>query len=53
MEEKIEWTVDYFKKFNERASKLGLPTVIIDEKKMMVYKDEIHKILNIGVKLES
>lgn len=51
--ETIEWTVEYFKKLNERLRAVGMPEVIIDEENKMVYKDSIHKLLEIGIKLEA
>lgn len=52
--DKPEWTVDYFKRLNEKADELGLPwlKVIIDDEKKMVYKDNIHMLLGIGIQLE-
>ena len=52
-EEKIEWTVSNMKKINERLEAVGMPKFIIDEENMMVYKDYLHMVLGIGVKLES
>jgi len=51
----VEWTVEYFKKLNKRADELGCSglKVIIDEENKIVYKDMIHQLLGIGVRLES
>lgn len=51
--EEIEWTVDYFKGINERLKAVGMPQLIIDEEKKMVYKDILHQALGIGIELES
>lgn len=53
MTDEIKWTIEYFKNLNERLANVGMPKLIIDEENKMVYKDEIHKLLGIGVKLES
>ena len=48
--EDIKWTKSYIKSLNARARAVGMPEFIIDNG--FVYKDELHKILGIGVKLE-
>ena len=48
----IEWTVDYFKNLNKRLEAAGMPTVIIDEKNKIVYKDLVHMVLGLGVLLK-
>lgn len=50
MTEDIKWTKTYIESINKRLERMGLPTFIIDNG--YVYKDELHKILGIGVKLE-
>jgi hypothetical protein len=50
--EKVKWTVEYTKGLNSRLEAVGLPTLVIDEVNHMVYKDELHKLLGIGVRLE-
>jgi protein-disulfide isomerase-like protein with CxxC motif len=52
-EEKIEWTIENMRNINKRLAAVGMPTFIIDEENKMVYKDLIHQLLGIGVKLES
>ena len=47
---KINWTEDYIQGLNERLKAVGMPQFIIDNG--YVYKDELHKILGIGIKLE-
>ena len=46
-----DWTISDVKEINERLINVGLPELIIDEEKGMVYKDNIHKLLGIGLKL--
>ena len=53
MDEEIKWTIEYWKGVNERLRKVGMPQVIIDEENKMVYKDDVHMLLGLGVKLES
>lgn len=48
----VKWTIEYFEQFNKRAEAVGFPPVIIDKVKMKVYKDLLHQLLDIGVKLE-
>ena len=48
----VKWTVEYFEDLNKRLNAVGLPQVIIDKEKKIVYKDAIHALLDIGVKLE-
>ncbi len=48
-----KWTMSDFKDLNKRLEKVGLPKVIIDEESCMVYKDELHRILGIGVKVNN
>lgn len=49
-----EWTLDYFLELNKELKKIGLPKLIIDvyEEEAIVYKDELHKSLGIGILLE-
>lgn len=49
-----EWTLDYFLALNEKLEEVGLPKLIIDvyENEAIVYKDELHKYLGIGILLE-
>lgn len=51
----VEWTIDYFKWMNKRAEELGMSylKVIIDEKNKIIYKDSIHQLLGIGIKVEN
>ena len=53
MDEEIKWTIEYWKEINERLKAVGMPQVIIDEENKMVYKDDVHMLLGLGVKLES
>lgn len=46
------WDLDYMKDLNERLGKAGLPKLVIDEENKMVYKDELHKLLGIGIKVK-
>lgn len=50
MNKDIKWTKSYIESLNKRAQEVGLPTLVIDNG--FVYKDELHKILGIGIKLE-
>ena len=50
MTEKIKWTKTYMESLNERLKAVGMPTFVIDNG--YVYKDELHKFLGIGIKLE-
>ena len=47
-----DWTISDVKEINERLINVGLPELIIDEENGMVYKDDIHKLLGIGLKLK-
>lgn len=47
-----EWTVSYIKGLNERLKRFGLPQFVLDEENKRVYKDELHKILGIGLDLK-
>ena len=47
-----DWTVSDVKNFNERLKKVGMPQFILDEEKKIVYKDYLHQILGIGLKLK-
>ena len=47
-----DWTVLDVKELNERLKNVGLPRLILDEEHMMVYKDDIHQILGIGLPLK-
>lgn len=50
MTDNIKWTKSYIESLNERMKAVGmLPFVIRDG---FVYKDELHALLGIGVKLE-
>lgn len=46
-----EWTIDYFEKLNKVAEELGCNylKVIIDRENKMVYKDQLHQIMGIGI----
>lgn len=48
--EQIQWTETYIRSLNKRLEEIGMPQFIIDNG--YVYKDELHKILGIGIKLE-
>lgn len=48
--EEIKWTKSYIESLNNRLDNIGFPKLIIDNG--FVYKDELHKILGIGIKLE-
>lgn len=48
--EEIKWTKSYIESLNNRLDNVGLPKLIIDNG--FVYKDKLHKILGIGIKLE-
>lgn len=50
MEEEIKWTKSYIESLNDRLEAVGLPKFIIADG--YIYKDELHKILGIGIKLE-
>ena len=50
MTEKIKWTKTYMESLNERLKAAGMPTFVIDNG--YAYKDELHKFLGIGIKLE-
>lgn len=50
MSENIKWTKSYIESLNKRLENVGMPTFIIDNG--FVYKDELHRILGIGIKLE-
>lgn len=49
-ESKIQWTKEYFEDLNKRSAEYGLPQVVIADG--YVYKDELHRLLGIGVKLQ-
>ena len=49
MTDQIEWTESYMRNLNERLKTAGLPELIISDG--FVYKDELHKMLGIGIKL--
>ena len=40
----------YYLELNEKLKQYGLPTLVVDDD--YVYKDEIHKLLDIGIPLE-
>lgn len=46
----IKWTKSLIERVNERAGALGFPELIISDG--YVYRDELHRILGIGIKLE-
>lgn len=50
MIEDVKWTKSFIESINERLEAVGLPKFVVDNG--YVYKDEIHKILGIGIKLE-
>lgn len=50
MEENIKWTKSYFESLNERLRAVGMPEFVIDNG--FVYKDELHKLLGVGIRLE-
>lgn len=50
MEENIKWTTPYFESLNKRLRAVGMPEFVIDNG--FVYKDELHRLLGIGIKLE-
>lgn len=50
MSDNIQWTKSYMESLNERLKAVGLPAFII--KNGFVYKDELHELLGIGIKLE-
>lgn len=47
---KITWTETYIQGLNKRLEAVGMPQFIISDG--YVYKDELHKLLGIGIKLE-
>ncbi len=47
---KIKWTKSFIESVNARARATGFPELVILDG--YVYKDELHKILGIGIKLE-
>lgn len=48
--EDVKWTRSFIEDLNRRCKENGMPQFIIEGN--MVYKDKLHKILGIGVKLE-
>lgn len=50
MDENITWTQSYIEDLNKRLAQVGLPQFIV--KNGFVYKDELHEILGIGIKLK-
>ena len=50
MEIEVKWTKSYMESLNDRLAAVGMPAFIIEDG--YVYKDELHKLLGIGVKLE-
>ena len=48
--EDVKWTRSFIEDLNRRLKENGMPQFIIEGN--MVYKDEIHQILGLGVKLE-
>lgn len=49
--EEIKWTRSYMEDLNRRLEVAGLPKLVISDDGY-VYKDELHKVLGIGIKLE-
>ena len=49
-ESNIKWTKSFVEEFNRKAESIGFPTLLISNG--YVYKDELHMILGIGIKLE-
>lgn len=50
MEDNIKWTKEYIDSVNERAERIGFPKLIVSDG--YVFKDELHRLLGIGIKLE-
>lgn len=50
MSDNVKWTKSYMESLNERLKVIGMPTFVI--KNGFVYKDELHELLGIGIKLE-
>jgi hypothetical protein len=50
MESEVQWTTAYMEDLNQRLAEAGLPQLIVEDH--MVYKDELHKLLGIGVRLD-
>lgn len=50
MTEDIKWTKSYIEDLNERLKAAGMPTFVIRDG--FVYKDELHALLGIGIKLD-
>lgn len=50
MTEEFKWTTEYMEALNKRLEAAGLPQFIIHDG--FVYKDEIHQLLGIGIKLK-
>ena len=48
--EDAKWTKSYIESLNVRLEVVGMPKLIIYNG--FVYKDELHKLLGIGIKLE-
>ena len=48
--EDAKWTKSYIESLNVRLEAVGMPKLIISNG--FVYKDELHKLLGIGIKLE-
>ena len=51
MTNQVEWTESYIQQLNARLKNAGLPQLIIDNG--FVYKDELHRFLGIGIKLQT
>lgn len=47
------WTIEYFEELNKHAESIGCDflKVIIDRENKIVYKDDFHRFLGIGIKL--
>ena len=48
--EEVKWTKSYIESLNKRFEAVGMPKFIIANG--YVYKDKIHQLLGIGIKLE-
>lgn len=46
----IRWIKSFIEDVNQKARAIGFPELIISDG--YVYKDELHRILGIGIKLE-
>ena len=48
----VNWNVSKVKELQERLKAVGMPQFVFDEEERMLYKDEIHKLLGIGIKVK-